>query len=125
MADHLAPPSGASREPAAVIGLVTTAVASVLAVLVAFGIDLTSEQQVAILGVVAGVGPIVAALLIRRKVSATAATVATIEKGGGVVAGGASILPTGVGVSRRATVDDLLTTDTTEQRPEAPDLHDD
>lgn len=55
-------------EPAAIIGAIGTAVASVLTVLVAFGLDITEEQQTAILGVVASVGPLVVALLIRPKV---------------------------------------------------------
>lgn len=62
-------PTLAQREPAVVIGTVTAAVASVLALLVAFGVELTQDQQVAVLGVVAGVGPLVAAVLTRRKVT--------------------------------------------------------
>ena len=58
-------------EPAVTIGAVTSAVASLLALLVAFGVDLTQEQQVAVLGVVAAVGPLVAAVLTRRKVTPT------------------------------------------------------
>lgn len=110
MAKHLAP-TGASREPAAVIGAVGTAVASVVALVVAFGVDLTGEQQAAILGVVAGVGPLVVGLLIRPKVSAVSTTVATVAPSGAVLAGGASVLPTGVRVSDRATVGALLTDD--------------
>ncbi len=107
MARHLAP-TGASREPAAVIGLVGTAVASVLALIVAFGVDLTAEQQAAILGVVAGVGPVIVGLLIRPRVSPVTTTVATVSASGTVLAGGASVLPTGVQVSPRATVEGLL-----------------
>ncbi|UFU03423.1 hypothetical protein LQF12_02095 [Ruania suaedae] len=58
-----------TREPAAIIGAIGTAVGAILALLVAFGIDVTEEQQTAILGVVAAVGPIVVGLLIRGKVS--------------------------------------------------------
>jgi len=57
------------HEPAISIGAISAAVAAVLTLLVAFGIDVTEEQQTAILGVVAAVGPIVAGLLIRRKVT--------------------------------------------------------
>jgi len=56
------------REPAAIIGAISTAVTAVLALLVAFGIDLTDGQQAAILGVIAGVGPVVTGILIRRTV---------------------------------------------------------
>lgn len=57
------------REPAITVGAISAAVAAVLALLVAFGIPVTEEQQTAILGVVAAIGPIVTGLLIRRKVS--------------------------------------------------------
>lgn len=66
MARHAA--TNMQTEPAAIIGAISTAVASILALLVAFGLDITQEQQVAILAVVAAVGPIVVALLIRPKV---------------------------------------------------------
>ena len=57
------------KEPAITVGTVSAAVAAVLTLLVAFGIDVTEEQQTAILGVVAALGPIVTGLLIRRKVT--------------------------------------------------------
>ncbi len=57
------------REPAITVGTISAAVAAILTLLVAFGLDITEEQQTAILGVVAAVGPIVTGLLIRRKVS--------------------------------------------------------
>lgn len=58
-----------SREPAAVIGVITGLAVAIVGLLVAFGVDLTDDQQKAILGVVAAVAPIVAAVLIRRKVT--------------------------------------------------------
>lgn len=57
------------KEPAITIGTISAAVAAVLALLVAFGIPVTEEQQTAILGVVAALGPIVTGLIVRRKVS--------------------------------------------------------
>lgn len=85
------------REPSVVIGLVTTAVAAVLALLVAFGIDVTAEQQVAILGVIAGVGPLLAGILIRRKVTPDARVVEHLDAVDAVVAGPANErIPTGV-----------------------------
>lgn len=56
------------KEPARIIGLTLTAVTSVIALLVAFGVPITPEAQVAILGVVAGVGPLVTYLLTRGRV---------------------------------------------------------
>lgn len=66
-------------EPATIIGLVSTAVAAIVALLVAFGLPITDAQQVAILGVVAGVGPIVVALLIRPRVYSPASADAAVE----------------------------------------------
>ena len=86
-----------AREPAIVIGTVTTAVTAVLALLVAFGIDLSQGQQVAILGVIAGVGPLVVAFLTRSKV-APIATVVAQAVDGQVVAGPASVLDNGTPV---------------------------
>src|SRR5699024_10918723 len=57
------------REPAITVGTVSAAVAAVLTLLVAFGLDITEEQQTAILGVVATIGPLVAGLLIHRRVT--------------------------------------------------------
>lgn len=59
----------AKREPAVLIGSAGGAVGAILSLLVAFGLDLSEDQQAAILGVVAAVVPIISAILIRRKVS--------------------------------------------------------
>lgn len=56
------------REPAVSVGLILTAITSLFAVGVAFGLPITDDQQTAILGLVAAVAPIVAAVLIRGKV---------------------------------------------------------
>jgi hypothetical protein len=61
-----------STEPAQIVGYITSAATAVIALLVAFGMDITKEQTAAILGVVAVVAPIVAALVIRSKVYAPA-----------------------------------------------------
>lgn len=58
-----------TKEPAITIGSISAGVAAVIALLIAFGVPLTDDQQVAILGVVAAVGPLVAAFLTRRFVS--------------------------------------------------------
>lgn len=64
------------KEPAVILGMVGTAVASVLALLVAFFVPITADQQKAILGVVGGVGPLVIALLIRQQVTPEARALA-------------------------------------------------
>ena len=58
-----------NTEPAVTIGAITTLIAAALALLVSFGVDVTADQQTAILAFVATAGPLASALLIRRKVS--------------------------------------------------------
>ena len=67
-------------DPAGLVGTVAAAVGAVLALLVAFGIDLTETQIVAILAVVSTVGPIVVAIVIRRRAWAPASHVAAIRR---------------------------------------------
>lgn len=75
-----------ATEPARLVGLVTTVVTSVLALLVALGLPISDELTVAILGLVAGVGPLVAGVIIRGRVYSPATTgklvAAGIESGG-------------------------------------------
>lgn len=61
-----------SNEPAVTIGSVTALVAAAITLLVAFGVDISTDQKAAIMGVVTIAAPIVAGLLIRRKVSPSA-----------------------------------------------------
>lgn len=61
-----------TNEPAVTIGAVSALVASAIALLVAFGVDITPDQRAAILAFVAAVGPLASALLIRRKVTPAA-----------------------------------------------------
>ena len=71
------------RAPAWVklLGLVVLGVCSIWVqsrwwlVLVAFGVDLTTEQQTALIGITGAVAPIVAAILTRQKVFSPATTV--------------------------------------------------
>lgn len=58
------------HEPAAVISTITAAVAATLALLVAYGFDVTQEQREAILGITAVLAPIVAGLITRQYVFA-------------------------------------------------------
>ncbi len=57
-----------STEPARLIATITGGVAALIALLVAFGIDLTEDQKTAILGAVAVAAPIVAGFVIRSQV---------------------------------------------------------
>lgn len=61
-----------SNEPAITIGSVTALIGAVIVLLTEFGVDLSASQQKAINAVVLIGAPIVAALLIRRKVTPSA-----------------------------------------------------
>jgi hypothetical protein len=58
-----------NREPLLTVAGITSVVGAVIALLAAFGLDLSSAQQVAIVGVVAVVAPVVVAVIARRKVT--------------------------------------------------------
>lgn len=59
-------------EPVVTVASITAAVAALIGVLVAFGVPLTDDQQKALLGLVAVVAPLVAAVIARRKVTPVA-----------------------------------------------------
>jgi hypothetical protein len=103
MADHAAT-TVTQREPALSIGAATAAVTALLALLTAFGVDLTQGQQVAILGVIAGVGPLVAAFLTRSRVTPNGSIVQVVAGDGTVVAASASPLPNGTPIAPVAPV---------------------
>ncbi len=69
-----------NEQPAAIVGTITAAVAAVIALVVAFGIDLTPDQQAAILSVAAVAAPLIAALFIRRRVWSPASHEAVIQQ---------------------------------------------
>lgn len=68
-----------NTEPAITIGGVSAGIAAIIALLVAFGIPITEDQQIAILGVVAAVGPIVTAIITRRFVVPTGAVAEELD----------------------------------------------
>lgn len=55
-----------NTDPSGLFGSIVTVVGAVLALAVAFGVDLTETQREAILGTATALGPLVTALLIRR-----------------------------------------------------------
>lgn len=61
------------REPLITAGVVTAVVTSLLALVTSFGLDITDDQQAAILGFVAVAAPIVLALAVRPRVTPTSA----------------------------------------------------
>lgn len=54
-------------DPSALWGSIAATVGALLALFVAFGVDLTEDQITAILGLFSAVGPLVTALLIARR----------------------------------------------------------
>lgn len=68
-------PKGAMQtEPALSVGSIIAAVTAIIALLVAFGLDISEEQQTAILGVVAVLAPVIATVVTRSKVYSPAST---------------------------------------------------
>ena len=60
------------NEPAVILSTVLAAVVALLALLVSFGVDLTGDQQTAIVGAVGAVGSLVVGLITRSLVTPTA-----------------------------------------------------
>lgn len=60
-----------TREPVMLAATIVSLVGAVIALLIAFGVDLTQEQTAAIVGLTNVVAPLVAALFVRAKVSPT------------------------------------------------------
>lgn len=62
-------PTGAMKtEPVISVGSITAAVTAVIALLVAYGFDISGDQQTAILGIVAVLAPMIAMAFTRGKV---------------------------------------------------------
>ncbi|MBA2528515.1 MAG: hypothetical protein H0V19_00885 [Euzebyales bacterium] len=69
-----------NEQPAALVGMITAAVAALIALFVAFGVDLNPDQQAAILSAAAVAAPLVAALIIKRQVWSPASHEAAIQQ---------------------------------------------
>ena len=82
------------NEPLVTLASITAAATALLALLVAFGIPITQEQQIAILGVVAVAAPFVVALAGRGQVTPNANVVEYVTSTNQVKAGEANELPT-------------------------------
>lgn len=79
-----------SGEPILTTASITALVVAVIAVLVAFGIPLTQEQQTAIIALVGVVAPFVVWAIARRFTTPTKNVAAVVDKTGKTVAGPAS-----------------------------------
>ena len=82
-------------EPLISVSSIVAAATAVVALLVAFGVPLTEDQKVAILGLVGVIAPVIVALVTRGKVTPNAAVVEGLNSSGIVYAGEANELPTG------------------------------
>lgn len=65
-------PASESTEPLWTVGGITAAVTAILALFVAFGLELSEEQKAAILGVVAVAAPLIVSMVGRGRVYAPA-----------------------------------------------------
>lgn len=83
------------NEPLVTTGVITALVAAAVTLAVAFGLPLTSEQQIAIGGFTAVVAPLVVALVARRKVTPSANVAVVVNKQDQLVAGEALDVPNG------------------------------
>jgi hypothetical protein len=62
------PQNAMAKEPAVIVSTITAGVTAIIALFVAFGLDITDQQQNAILGVVAVAAPVIAGYIIRGNV---------------------------------------------------------
>ena len=76
-----------NREPIATVGGITAAVTAILAVLLSFGVDLTPDQQTAIIGVVPFIVAAVTWVAARQWTTPWKDTIAVVTPSGEVVPG--------------------------------------
>lgn len=85
-------------EPLAPVAIVSAVVSAVIALLTAFGLDLSAEQVAAIMGLVAALGALAVWLVGRRKTVPTGNVAAMRARSGQLVAGDAVQTETGTPV---------------------------
>lgn len=69
-----------SKEPAALVGMITGLVSAVIALAIAYGVDISDDQQAAIMGLVAALAPIIAGIVTRSKVYSPSTTQSLVNK---------------------------------------------
>lgn len=74
------PSLSAPTEPALAVGTIAAAVGAILALLIAFGFNLSPGQHEAVLGLVAVFGPILIAIVTRGKVWSPAAVARKVQQ---------------------------------------------
>ena len=110
------------NEPLVTLASITAGATALLALLVAFGIPITQEQQVAILGVVAVAAPFVVAIAGRGRVTPNGSVVERVDSEGTVKAGEANELPTDMVIRELGVPTEPDTVDNLYDVPEGDDV---
>ena len=108
-------------EPLISVSSIVAAATAVVALLVAFGVPLTEDQKVAILGLVGVIAPVIVALVTRGKVTPNAAVVEVLNGSGIVYAGEANELPTGEPIRESGSLHDNYVPDEDDYQPQHAD----
>ena len=108
-------------EPLISISSIVAGATAVIALLVAFGVPLTEDQKVAILGLVGVLAPVIVALVTRGKVTPNAAVVEGLNGSGIVYAGEANELPTGATIRESGSLHDNYVPDEDDYQPQHAD----
>ena len=108
-------------EPLISVSSIVAAATAVVALLVAFGVPLTEDQKVAILGLVGVIAPVIVALVTRGKVTPNAAVVEGLNSSGIVYAGEANELPTGEPIRESGSLHDNYVPDEDDYQPQHAD----
>ena len=108
-------------EPLISISSIVAGATAVIALLVAFGVPLTEDQKVAILGLVGVVAPVIVALVTRGRVTPNAAVVEGLNGSGIVYAGEANELPTGEPIRESGSLHDNYVPDEDDYQPQHAD----
>lgn len=108
-------------EPLISVSSIVAAATAVVALLVAFGVPLTEDQKVAILGLVGVIAPVIVALVTRGRVTPNAAVVEGLNGSGIVYAGEANELPTGEPIRESGSLHDNYVPDEDDYQPQHAD----
>lgn len=108
-------------EPLISVSSIVAGATAIIALLVAFGVPLTEDQKVAILGLVGVLAPVIVALVTRGKVTPNAAVVEGLNSSGIVYAGEANELPTGEPIRESGSLHDNYVPDDDDYQPQHAD----
>lgn len=108
-------------EPLISISSIVAGATAIIALMVAFGVPLTEDQKVAILGFVGVLAPVIVALVTRGRVTPNAAVVEGLNSSGIVYAGEANELPTGEPIRESGSLHDNYVPDEDDYQPQHAD----